>query len=91
MVLLQHRLCSAFRGAALVSFSGRAPAILWTSRRPAGVRVVLSLPAGLEVADLRALREVLAAACFASDVVVERHERYADLVVLYVVTKVPAP
>lgn len=87
-VLLQHRLRSAFRGAALSTWSGRMPAILWTSPRSAGVRVLLSLPAGLEAADLRMLREVFAAACFASDVLVERHPRYANLVVVYVVTRV---
>lgn len=89
-VLVQHRLRSAFRGAALSTWAGRMPAILWTSPRPAGVRVLVSLPAGLESGDLRALRDVLAAACFASDVLVERHPRHANLVALYIVTRVPA-
>lgn len=89
-VAVQHRLRSAFRGAALSTWAGRMPAIVWTSPRPAGVRVLVSLPAGLEAGDVRALRDVLAAACFASDVLVERHPRYANIVAVYVVTRVPA-
>jgi hypothetical protein len=86
-VLIQHRLRSAFRGAALASWSGRIPAILWTTPRSAGVRVVLSLPAGLALADVQELREVLAAACFASDVHVDRHLDYSNIVVLFVVRR----
>jgi hypothetical protein len=88
-VVIQHRLRSAFRGAALASWTGRRPSILWTSPKPKGVRVVLSLPAGLELADIVALRNVLSAACFAADVLIDRHPRYGNVVVLFCVPREP--
>jgi hypothetical protein len=89
VVVIRHRLRSAFRGAALASWTGRRPAILWTSPRPKGVRVVLSLPAGLELADIVALRHVLSAACFAADVLIDRHPRYGNVVVLFCIPREP--
>jgi hypothetical protein len=86
----QHRLRTAFQEAGLVTLRGRMPAILWCTPKKAGIRVLVSLCAGLEVADLVRERRVLAAACFASDVYVERHPSYANIIVLFVVTAAQA-
>src|SRR5690349_8688718 len=85
-VLTQHRLRTAFHEAGLVTLRGRTPAILWCTPKKAGIRVLVSLCAGLDVSDFARERRVLAAACFASDVHVERHPSYANLIVLFVVT-----
>lgn len=86
-IVVQHRLRSAFRGAALATWDGRAPAVVWSSPRPSGVRVTLALPAGLELRDIQELHGVLAAACFASVVVVDRSPRHANVVMLFVVMR----
>jgi hypothetical protein len=87
--VVQHRLRSAFRELALTTWAGRTPAILWSSPCPEGLRVHVLCPAGTSADDLREVRESLAAACFAVDLRVERDLRYASVVVLVVVTRVP--
>ena len=88
-VLAEHRLRSAFHELGLTTWAGRAPAILWTSTRQ-GLRVHVVCPAGIGVTELADVREQLAAACWAADVLVQRHPRHANLVVLVVVTEVAA-
>jgi hypothetical protein len=88
-VVVQHRLRTAFRELSLTSWSGRAPAIVWSAPCPEGLRVHLACPAGISADDLREEREALAAACYAADVRVERDPRYATVVVLVVVTHLP--
>lgn len=88
-VIVQHRLRSAFHELALTTWAGRAPAIVWSSPCPEGLRVHVLCPAGISAGDLREAREPLAAACFAADVRVEPDPRYANVVVLVVVTRAP--
>jgi hypothetical protein len=57
---------------------------------PAGIRVHLVCPAGIGAGELADVREQLAAACWAADVLVERDPRHANVVVLVVVTRVVA-
>lgn len=88
-VLAQHRLRTVFHELGLTTWAGRAPAIVWTSVRH-GLRVHLICPAGIGAGELVDVREQLAAACWAADVIVERHPRHANMVVLVVVTRVVA-
>ncbi len=88
-VVVQHRLRTVFHELGLTTWKGRAPAIVWTSVRH-GVRVHLLCPAGIGVTDLADVREQLAAACFAADVLLERHPAHANVVVLVVVTRAVA-
>jgi hypothetical protein len=88
-VVVQHRLRTAFRELSLTSWSGRAPAIIWSAPCPEGLRVHLACPAGISADDLVEEREALAAACYAADVRVERDPRHATVVVLVVVTRIP--
>ena len=90
-IVIQHRLRVGFVQAGVYNWSGRIPAILWTSARPKGVRVYLWCPAGVDVNMLKRARSVLAAACWAADVRVWRHRRHANMVVLFVVTRSGAP
>ncbi|GLZ34828.1 hypothetical protein Lesp02_70150 [Lentzea sp. NBRC 105346] len=83
-VLVQHRLRSAFVQARICTSHGRLPGILWTSLKPGGVKMLLFCPAGLDVYDIAEEAEVLAAACFAEEVVVRRHAKYAGVVELFV-------
>ena len=85
-IVVQHRLRSAFAHARVCTTGGRRPAILWT--RPRGCDVVVSLfcPAGLGFDLIHQRRALLAAACFSTDVYVDRHPRYAHLITLTVCT-----
>jgi hypothetical protein len=89
-VATQHRLRSGLHEADVRSWSGRMPAIVWTSPRPHGERVLLALPAGVDVRRVAAAGSELAAACWAADVVVRAHDRYGNLAVVEVVRRGPA-
>jgi hypothetical protein len=84
---IEHRLRSGMVQAQVLSWSGWLPAILWSARRPRGVRVTLWCPAGVDVHTFEVTRTLLAAACWAADVEVSRHPHWAQLVVLLVVLR----
>lgn len=86
-VLVAHRLRVGMIESGVLSWSGWLPAQLWTRAVDRGVRVLLWCPAGVDVAAFQASGSQLAAACWAADVEVDRHPRYAQLVVLLVVTR----
>jgi hypothetical protein len=65
--------------------------ILLTTREPFGERVYLWCRAGITAGDLSASRELLAAACWADDVLVWRGDRYAHLVCLDVIRRSSRP
>jgi hypothetical protein len=86
-VATQHLLRSGLRESDVRSWSGRMPAIVWTSARPYGERVLLACPPGVDVARIEAAGGELAAACWAVDVAVRPHHRYATLAVVEVVRR----
>jgi hypothetical protein len=88
-VATQHRLRAGLRESDVRSWSGRMPAIVWTSGRPRGEQILLACPAGVDVARIAAARSELAAACWAVDVTVSPHPRYANLAVVDVVRHGP--
>ncbi len=91
VVVVQHRLRSAFHELGLTTWVGRTPAILWTAPRREGLRVHLLCPAGIAARQFTPrVRAALAAACDAPDVLVEPNPRHPALVVL-VITRAPAP
>ncbi|WIX84435.1 hypothetical protein [Amycolatopsis sp. DG1A-15b] len=85
-IVVQHRLRSGFAGARICTVDGRRPAILWTRPLDGDVVVRLFCPAGIGFEQIREGREQLAAACFAAEVYVDRHPKYAALVTLTVCT-----
>jgi hypothetical protein len=88
-VTIQHRLRAGLQESDVRSWSGRMPAILWTSARPHGEHITLTCPAGVDVARINAARGELASACWAVDVVVGQHPKYANLAVVDVVRRGP--
>lgn len=86
-VATQHRLRTGLHEADVRSWSGQAPAIVWTSSRPYGERVLLALPPGVDVARVAAARGELSTACWAAGVVVRPHDRHVNLVVVEVVRR----
>jgi hypothetical protein len=88
-VVTQHRLRAGLREADVRSWSGRMPAIVWTSARPQGEQVLLACPAGVDAARIAAAGGELAAACWAVDVTVAPHPRHANLTAVDVVRRSP--
>jgi len=86
-VVTPHRIRAACAQARVYSTRGRLPAVLCCAPRHYGEWVLLWLPAGVTVGDLRAGRDVIATACYASDVRVVPHPRYRHIVALEVIRR----
>ena len=86
-VVTQHRVRTGCAQAWLHSRQGKIPIVLWTEAEPFGERVYLWLRAGVSAQDLLAAHSVLVAACWATDLHVTRHDRFAHLVVLDVIRR----
>jgi hypothetical protein len=84
-VVTQHRIRTGLTQAWVFSRSGRIPMVLWTRPVHEGEQLLLLLRPGLTAADLSAAAPVLAAACWAREVVVVAHPTRAALVRLVVV------
>ncbi|HEY7103173.1 MAG TPA: hypothetical protein VH573_16185 [Mycobacteriales bacterium] len=84
-VLTQHRVRTGLTQAWVFSRSGRIPMVLWTRPVHEGEQLLLLLRPGLTAADLAAAAPVLAAACWAREVVVVPQPTRAALVRLVVV------
>lgn len=68
-----HRLRTGFMETGLYGTRGRLPAIVRCASRSWGERVTVLLPAGMLLADVRAERHRLAAACWARTVEIAPH------------------
>ena len=66
-----------------------APAVLYTVPTDFGERVWLWCRAGITAGDLEAARDILRAACWASDVRVVVNDRRSHIVVLEVIRRLP--
>jgi hypothetical protein len=87
LVVTPHRVRAGCVQAWIHSRDGKIPAVLLTRSMPFGERVYLWCRAGTVAGDLWSARELLAAACWATDVLVFRHPHYAHLVVLDVIRR----
>ncbi len=84
-LITPHRVRTGCVNAWVQTRSGKLPFILSTTPTPYGEQVRLWLRAGLSAADLRAARDVLAAACWATEVRVVPSATHAHLVTLQVI------
>jgi hypothetical protein len=84
-VITPHRVRTGCAHAWIQSRTGKVPAVLWTSAVPVGERVLLWCRPGTTAEDLAAARDLLATACWAQDVEVQRHPRRSQLAALVVV------
>jgi hypothetical protein len=86
-VVTPHRVRAGCAQAWIHSRNGKIPAVFLTRRQPFGERVYLWCRAGTSADDLSSARALLAAACWADDIRVTRHLRYAHLVTLDVIRR----
>jgi hypothetical protein len=84
-VITPHRVRTGCAQSWIHSRSGKIPIVLLTTSEPFGERVHLWCRAGTGPDDLIWARPLLAAACWAADVQVVRHERFAQLAALDVI------
>ena len=89
-VITPHRVRTGCAHAWVQTRNGRLPTILYTTPAAFGERVTLWCRAGISHGDLEAARDVLRAACRARDVRVVASARYAHVVVLEVIRRLPA-
>jgi hypothetical protein len=84
-IITPHRVRAGCAQARIQSRTGRLPTILRTTREPFGERLTIWCPAGTSAGDFRSARTILAAACWAADIRIERNERHAQLLTLDVI------
>lgn len=84
-VVTPHRLRTGCAHSWIQSRSGKLPIILFTTPQPFGERVLLWCVAGISAEDLVAAKDLLIAACWATDMRITRHQRHAHLVVVDVI------
>lgn len=84
-IITPHRIRVGCVNAWVQSRAGRLPFVLSTRPTEYGQRVQVWCRAGITAADLAAAHEVLAAACWASEVRVISNARYAHIVTLEVI------
>ena len=88
-VITPRRVLTGCRHAWAQTRDGRLPVILYTTPTACGERVTLWCRAGITHGDLEGARDILRAACWASDVRVAASARYAHVVVLDVIRHLP--
>jgi len=88
-VITAHRVRTGCVHAWVQNRDGRLPTILYTVPTESGERVMLWCRAGIVPRDLIAAREILRAACWASDVRVLVDDRRSHIVVLEVIRRFP--
>ena len=88
-VITPHRIRTGCIQAWVQTRGGRLPVVLYTVPEDFGERVWLWLRAGITTGDLEAARDILRAACWASDVRVVVNDRRNHIVVLEVIRRLP--
>ena len=88
-VITPHRVRTGCAHAWVQTRGGRLPVVLYTVPAEFGERVWLWCRAGIVAADLEAARDILRAACWASDIRVVVNDRRSHIVVLEVIRRVP--
>ncbi len=84
-IITPHRVRVGCAQGAIFSSGGRIPIILLSSSQPFGERIYLWCRAGTTAEDLTYARGILAAACWAQDVVVSTHMSYAQMAAVDVI------
>jgi hypothetical protein len=89
-IITPHRVRTGCRHAWVQARDGSLPIILYTTPAAFGERVTLWCRAGITHGNPEAARDVLRAACWAHDVRVVASARYAHVIVLEVIRRLPA-
>jgi hypothetical protein len=88
-VITPHRVRTGCAHAWIQTRDGRLPVVLYTVPADFGERVWIWCRAGITAGDLAAARDILRAACWASDVRVVVNDQRSHIVVLEVIRRFP--
>jgi hypothetical protein len=88
-IITPHRVRVGCAQAWIHSRAGKIPIVLLTTRQPFGERVHLWCRAGTSAVDFASARPLLTAACWARDIRVMGNERFAQLMTLDVIRRLP--
>ena len=88
-VITPHRVRTGCVHAWVQTRDGRLPTVLYTAPAEFGERVLLWCRAGITAGDFEGARDILRAACWASDVRVVVNDRRSHIVVLEVIRRLP--
>jgi len=86
-IVTPHRVRTCFAQAWINNRAGQIPAVLRATGTPAGERVLVWCRAGTSFEDIESACDLLAAACWAADVIAWRSERFAHIVYLDVIRR----
>jgi hypothetical protein len=86
-IITPHRVRTCFAQAWIHNRAGQIPAVLRTTAQPFGERAVVWCRAGISFEDIESVCDLLAAACWAVDVVASRDSHRAQLVYLDVIRR----
>lgn len=84
-IITAHRVRTGCAQAWIQTRSGKLPVILLTRPQPSGEQAYIWCRAGICAEDFEAARDILRAACWATDVHVTAHPRYSHIVILDVI------
>jgi hypothetical protein len=84
-IITPHRLRTGCAHSWIQSRYGKLPIILFTTPQPFGERVLLWCVAGISADDLIAAKDLLIAACWATDMRITRGPRHAHMVTVDVI------
>ena len=88
-VITPHRVRTGCVHAWVQTRDGRLPTVVYTAPTEFGERVLLWCRAGITAGDFEGARDILRAACWASDVRVVVNDRRSHIVVLEVIRRLP--
>jgi len=84
-IVVAHRARTGCAQSLVHNRSGRLPLLLFCRPIPLGVRACLWCRAGTSAEDFRRAETQLRSACWASDIRIRQHERYAHIVILDII------
>lgn len=88
-IVTPHRVRVGCAQAWIHSRRGKIPVVLLTTRQPFGERVHIWCRAGTSAIDFASARPLLTAACWARDIRVSGNERFAQLMTVDVIRRLP--
>ncbi|MCA1604116.1 MAG: hypothetical protein LC775_01200 [Acidobacteria bacterium] len=84
-IITPHRLRTGCAQAFIYTRRGQLPTVLWCAPKSYGEQILLWCPAGIIANDFVAAHQILATACYASDLTIITHPKYQHLVMLGVI------
>lgn len=90
-IVSRHRLQRVCLETTMHTRTGRIPLVMWITPSTRGEKALMVSRAGISAAEFEAYAEEIAAACFARDVNVYRHRKWAHLLIVEIIRRDQIP